>query len=231
MLDHDEVQAALSARLDQEPSPLPEDVVDAHVASCELCREFWEHSLALSRTLNFVEPADGGMNPPDLSEMIIAGVEPEWRRTANSRAVGLALARTLLVLSAVAWVVWALQLLGDAGGLSALTSDGETLNVDADPRFATLLIDAAAHRLAIAFGLIAVAWKPRLVSGLLPLIGALLMFMFGFTVRDMVLGSVETGQVAGLILLLITLGAMTWTWLTDHGYGLLRAGWREVKSA
>lgn len=230
MLDHDEVQAALSARLDQEPSPLPEDVVDAHVASCEMCREFWEHSLALSRALNFVEPVDGGMTPPDLSEMIIAGVEPEWRRTANSRAVGLALARILLVLTSMAWVVWSLQLLGEAGGLTALTSDGETLSLDADPRSATLLIDAAAHRLAIAFGLIAVAWKPRLVSGMLSLIGALLMFMFGFTVRDMVLGSVESGQVFGLVILLTTLGAMSWAWLTDRGYVLLRAGWREMKS-
>ena len=232
MVDHDRVQAALSARLDGEPAPLPDDVVDAHVAECEQCAAFWEQSLALSRTLSFAEPADGGMTPPDLSEVIIAGVEPEWRRTANARAVGLALARILIIISGIAWVVWSLQLLGDAGGLTAVTSggqaDGQILAPDADPRSAGLLVDAAAHRLGIAFGLFAVAWKPRLVSGMLPVVGALWMFLFGFTVRDMVLGTVESGQYLGLLLLLVTLAAMAWAWLSHHGYVILRAGWREL---
>lgn len=207
---------------------MSDDVVDAHVAGCQQCREFWENSLVLSRQLNFAEPADGGMSPPDLSAVIIAGVEPEWRRTANARAIGLVLARTLLILAGVAWVVWGVQLLGDAGGLTQISADGSTLSVDSDPRTADLLVDAAAVRFAFAFGLFAVAWKPGVTSGVVPIMGALWMFKCGFLVRDMVLGTVNEGQVLGLGLLLLTLIALVWAWLNHHGFLLLRTGWREL---
>ncbi|WP_245974961.1 hypothetical protein [Corynebacterium alimapuense] len=168
------------------------------------------------------------MSPPDLSEIIIAGVEPEWRRTANTRALGLALGRIVLVLVSFIWVFWAVQLLGDAGGLVPEAADGATIDPGADPTSANLLIDAAAYRLAIALSLLAAAWKPRLVAGLMPMMGALWTFKFGFLVRDIIVGTVEEGQVLGLLLLLGTLMALSWTWLNDYGYSRLRAGWREL---
>lgn len=227
MIDHDRVQAALSARLDGEPSPLDDDVVEAHLAGCEECRQFHEEAVALSRRLRFVETSDGGMTPPDLSEMIIAGVEPEWRRTANARMVGLAISRLLLVVAGVIWVVWGVQLLGDAGGLNPVGEDGVAAP-GADPRTASLLVDAAAFRFSLALGLFTIAWKPRLVSGLVTVVAALWTFMFGFVVRDLVLDSVSGGQVLGLGLLLFTAVGMVWTWLNHHGYVTLRALWREL---
>ncbi len=228
MIDHDQVQAALSARIDGEPAPLDDDVIDAHLAGCSRCQQFHEEALALSRRLRGIDPADRGMTPPaDLSEVIMAGVEPEWRRAADARMVGLVVARTLVVIAGVLWAVWGLQMLNQAGGLNAVGAGG-VISPDADPRTATLLIDAAAMRFSLALGLFTVAWKPRLVSSLLVVVGALWTFMFGFLVRDVVLDSVAYGQVMGLLLLLFTLVAMTWTWLSHHGFVVLRAGWREL---
>ncbi|QGU04052.1 zf-HC2 domain-containing protein [Corynebacterium comes] len=227
MVDHDQVQAALSARLDGEPIPLDDDVVDAHLAGCAQCRQFQEEAVALSRRLRFVEPAGGGMTPPDLAEMILAGVEPEWRRTANARMVGLALSRILLVIAGVLWVIWGMQLLGDAGGLTPVSNDG-VVAPDSDPRTASLLVDAAAFRFSLALGLFTIAWKPRLVSGLVTVVAALWTFMFGFVVRDLVLDTVSGSQFLGLGLLLFTAVGMVWTWLNHHGYVTLGTIWREL---
>ena len=227
MIDHDQVQAALSARIDGEPTPLDDDVIDAHLAGCARCRQFHDEALALSRRLRFIDPADGGMTPPDLSETILAGVETEWRRAAGARQVGLVVSRILLVIAAVLWVVWGVQLLGDAGGLIPVSSEG-VVSPDADPRTSSLLVDAAAFRLSLALGLLTIAWKPRLVSGLLPVVAALWTFMFGFVVRDLVLDAVAGSQLLGLGLLLFTAVGMVWTWLNHHGYVTLRAVWREL---
>ncbi|MDO5669621.1 MAG: zf-HC2 domain-containing protein [Corynebacterium sp.] len=230
MIDHEKVQAALSARIDGEPSPLDEDIVDSHLAVCAECQRFHDEALVLSRRLRFVEPEDGGMTPPaDLSEVIIAGVEPEWRRAANARTVGLAIARVLLVVAGVLWVVWGVQLLGTAGGLTPVAVDG-VVSPDADPETASLLIDAAAVRFSFALGLLTVAWKPRLVSPLLVVFGALWTFLFGFLMRDFVLDTVGAGQVMGLALLLFTLVSLAWAWLSHHGYVSVRALLRELGS-
>lgn len=229
MIDHDQVQAALSARLDGEPSPLDDDIIDSHLAGCETCSQYHERALVLSRQLRFIEPEEGGMTPPaDLSEVIIAGIEPEWRRTANARMVSLTVARILLVLAGVFWVAWGVRMLGDAGGLTPVGAEG-VISPDADPQTASLLVEAAAVRLSLALGLFTVAWKPRLVSALLVFTGALWTFLFGFLMRDIVLDSVGGAQVVSLVLLLFTLLAMAWTWLSHHGYVVLRAGWRELR--
>lgn len=219
MIDHEQVQAAVSARLDGEPSPLDDDVIEAHLAGCETCRRYRDEAVVLSRRLRFVEPADMGMTPPDLSAVIIAGVEPTWRRTAQPRIVGLALSRLLLVLAGVLWVVWGLQVLGDAGTLPA-----------AEEWTSSLLVEGAAFRFSLALGVLTVAWRPGLASGLLTVVAALWTFMFGFLVRDFVLDSVSSGQVLGLLLLLFTLVSMAWAWLSHHGHSVLRAGWRELGS-
>src|SRR5699024_5559109 len=109
------------------------------------------------------------------------------------------------------------QLLGDAGGLNPVGEDGVAAP-GADPRTASLLVDAAAFRFSLALGLFTIAWKPRLVSGLVTVVAALWTFMFGFVVRDLVLDSVSGGQVLGLGLLLFTAVGMVWTWLNHHGY-------------
>lgn len=231
MLDHDQIQAALSARLDGEPAGIPDDVVDAHVAGCAECRAFWERALTLNQTLDLAGMQNNRreeLEAPDLSEVILAGVEPEWRRRAGTRLLGLSLSRVLLVLLGVVWVGWSVRFLGDAGGLTTLGPDGRTLTPDSDPRSARLLVEGAAFRLALAFGVLTAAWKPKLVSGMLPIVGALWTFLLGFTVRDIIIGVAGTGQIFSLALLLVTLLTMGWAWLTDQGHLRLRSAWREL---
>ena len=50
-MDCQDVRAALSARLDGEPSGADDDVVDAHLDACDECRAWFEKAVALNRSL------------------------------------------------------------------------------------------------------------------------------------------------------------------------------------
>ncbi|MDR7328849.1 zf-HC2 domain-containing protein [Corynebacterium guangdongense] len=228
MVDHEEVQAALSARLDGEPADVDDDVIDAHVAGCGECRAFWEKSVTLSRRLSVVDSPRHGMSPPaDLSEVIIAGVEPEWRRRAAGRMASLALSRTLLGVLGVVMVVWAALIVSDAGGMVPVSSDGMVLDPTAQPETAALMIETAALRLAVGVGLFFAAWRPQLVAGTLPIVATLWTFLTGFTMRDILLGGAETEQILWLLSLLLAVVALLWAWLAGRGADL-RAAWRAL---
>jgi hypothetical protein len=64
------VREALSARADGEPGGVPDSLVDAHVATCEACRQFASELSALVRAtrLRVLAPA------PDLSGQILAAL-------------------------------------------------------------------------------------------------------------------------------------------------------------
>ena len=146
MLTHSQVQAAISAQLDGEHSDLAEDVIDAHLESCAECRAFRDKAAALSRSLRFVEPAESGMAPPtDLSEVILAGVEPEWRRTSSARQANLTVARAAMVLMGAIFALWAVALIVHSSGLVPLGEEGKVLDPTADPERANLLMDLAAR--------------------------------------------------------------------------------------
>jgi len=94
--------------MDGEDSDLSQDVIDTHLESCAECRAFRDKAAALSRSLSFVEPVDSGMAPPtDLSDVILAGVEPEWRRTSSARQANLTVARAAMVLMGAVFAIWA----------------------------------------------------------------------------------------------------------------------------
>ena len=120
MIDCARVQAALSARLDGEDTGVPDDVVDAHLSGCVECQAFFEQAARLNRQLRLTEVPVGDA-VPDLSEVILAGVEPVRRRRAASRVLGLALSRVMLILVGLGLVVWAYRLValstvGPGGG-------------------------------------------------------------------------------------------------------------------
>lgn len=151
MLTHEQVQAAISAQLDGEAPQLSPDVIEAHVSSCPDCAAFRDKAAALSRSLSLVEP--DGAPPQDLSEVILAGVEPEWQRASSTRQASLSLARVALGVLSVAFLVWAIVVVVSASGLTTLESEG-TLAEGADPERARLLIEAAALRFGLASGLV-----------------------------------------------------------------------------
>lgn len=207
MLSHAEVQAALSARIDGEEAPVHVDqaVVDTHLAHCLECTEFWEQSLALSRSLSFAD-ADGAMAPPkNLSEVIYAGVENEFRKVAARRLIALGIGRVVLAVLAVLYLVWAAQLV--------MASSPANL----DPDTATLLIGAAAVRVGIAAALLLVAWKPKQIPGVLLIVGAMFGFTIGFAVLDTISGT-GSAPWRQLIMLLLTSIALVFMWGADRGF-------------
>jgi len=97
-MDCEEVRAALSARLDGEPSGHDDDVVDAHLDACDDCRAWFEKAVALNRSL-LMGPAQGAATPDfsDLSERILSTVEPERRRRERTWFMVTGGARLLLM--------------------------------------------------------------------------------------------------------------------------------------
>ena len=204
MISHEQVQAALSARIDGEAPGLEDSLIDAHLASCAECTAFWERSLALSEKVRVAE-VDGGMAPPgDLSKVILAGVDEKWRKLAQRRLVTLAIGRIILVIAALVWAWWAVQPL-----LGTDASDG-------------LMTSTAAVRFGVALALGVSAWRPRQIPGVLLIVGTMFTFTAGFAVRDWVLSIGEF--VPSIVFIpLFTLLGLVWTWVADRGIEIRRA--------
>jgi predicted anti-sigma-YlaC factor YlaD len=146
----DDVQDALSARLDGESLPpgLDDDSVDDHVATCAECSAFAAGAAAQHRAVR-VRPAEP---VPDLTATILAATAPlrpqpvrEWARYGL-----LAVAATQLVLAIPA------LLFGDDPGASIHVAR-----------------ELGSFDVAIAVGLLWAAWQPQRAAGLLPLAIAL----------------------------------------------------------
>lgn len=204
MISHEEVQAALSARIDGEPAGLDDAIVDAHLSGCAECRAFLDRSLALARELH--GGTDGPMAPPqNLSAVILAGVDDEWRRFARRRELGMAVGRLLLGAMAVVWVLWAVRLIL-AGGEEPVVAS------------------AASVRFGVALALGFTAWRPQQIPGVLLIVGTMFTFTVGFAVRDAVLGMGEF-ELASVLIPLLSLLALVWTWVADRG-GAVRRAWQ-----
>lgn len=229
MLSCSEVQAALSARLDGEPSGVDDDIVDAHLSGCPHCQEFFESAATLSRMLTFHDAGrSGDMQAPDLSDAILAGVEPVRRRQAARIALRAVTVRVLLVVLGVTYVAWAVALLT---GVMALATGGlpsGTLLASDDPMVAGLLVDAAAFRIAMAFGLFYAAWRPQAATGLFPIFGGLFMFSLGFGMRDLILGYATGSDVFGIALMFVTAVVVLIAWITTLQQGTVDRLLRSV---
>jgi len=210
VVSHEEVQAALSARIDGEKAELDDAIVDAHVSGCAECRAFLDRSLALSESLSqpLSGDTDDAMAPPqDLSSAILAGVDNEWRRFARRREIGMAVGRLMLGAMAVVWVLWAVRL---------ILSGGE------EP----VVASAASVRFGVALALGFTAWRPQQIPGVVLIVGTMFTFTVGFAVRDFVLGT-GAFEPAGVFIPLMSLVALVWTWVADRG-GALRRAWQML---
>ncbi|MCQ9371053.1 zf-HC2 domain-containing protein [Corynebacterium sp. 35RC1] len=222
VLSCSEVQKALSARLDGEEHGLnvSDDAIDAHLATCADCQEFYNRAALLNRNLHFQEPpADSPRDfAPDLSKIIIEGVEPQWRRQAATRALGMALARVATVLLGVAWIAWAVGYLQ------------QSLAIDAslDPAGYQLVTEAAIVRFALGFVCFFAAWQPRVVSGVVVLLSALWMFHFGFNLRNFLLGELPEPMLWQAALLGLTVVVLGATWLATNGWVVLQEALRAL---
>lgn len=232
MLSHEDVRAAASARLDGEDYALADDVLDAHLAGCAECAAFVDNAVALHRTLRGESVREGMAPPQDLADVILAGVEPEWRAAAASRQAQLSVARVLLVTIGAALVVWAIAQVVGAARLTDVVGygpAGTVLSPDSEPERAALMIEGAALRLGLASGLFFVAWRPASAPGLLPMVTTMLMFLAGFAMRDIAMGTLGMERVYTLLALLVAVAALGWTWASDRGFAP-RMWWRQLNA-
>lgn len=229
MITCERVQAALSARLDGEPSGIDDDIIDAHLSGCPDCQDFLERASALSRAMAFQDVTAGDpLQAPDLSASILAGVEPVRRRQAAHVALRAATIRIVLIVLGCAYVGWAVALLT---GVAALTTSGlpsGTLVASDDPLLSGLLFDAAAFRISLGFGLFFAAWRPNSTAGLFPIFGALFMFSLGFGMRDLLLGYATASDIFGVVLMAVTAVTMLVAWITTLQQGTIDRWVRSV---
>lgn len=143
--------------------------------------------------------------PQDLSAVILAGVDDEWRSFARRRELGIAVGRLLLGAMAVVWVLWAVRL---------ILSGGE------EP----VVASTASVRFGVALALGFTAWRPQQIPGVLLIVGTMFTFTVGFAVRDAVLGMGQF-EAAGVVIPLLSLVALVWTWVADRG-GAVRSAWQ-----
>lgn len=231
MLSCEQIRAALSARLDGEAPGIADDVIDAHLAGCSDCTAFYERAVALNEQLaTGLAPVPAAMQPPDLADAILAEVEPQWRRSAANRAAFLAIARVVLALIAMIYVVWAVMILADSTVVQPIVAEGQPLPERADPALANLLVEAASVRLALALGLATVAWRPRLAAGLVPVVAALWTFGLGFAVRGIFLGALSTPQLAHLGLLALSALCLGMAWYFGPSGRTWQESWRTLGS-
>jgi predicted anti-sigma-YlaC factor YlaD len=159
----DQVRTALSALVDGEAAEIPEHELSAHLARCADCAAFADRAAGLRRA-TLLAPAP---TVPDRTHAIVAALEPPDRRPAALR-VGLA------AIGLVQLVV-ALPLLAGASS-SMPVHDARHL---------------AALDIAVAVGFLVAAWRPARVSGLLPVVAALVAALTIGAVLDVVGGSVH----------------------------------------
>ncbi|BAU95281.1 hypothetical protein N24_1019 [Corynebacterium suranareeae] len=221
MVDCSAIQAALSAKLDGEPTGLDDAVIEAHLANCEECRNYYNRAAELNRMLNFCAAEPRTLTPPDLSEIILAEVEPEWRRHANAKVIGSVLSRVALVILGVVYFVWGITMLGESASIS----------IQADPLTSRLVAEAVAFRIGLSVGLIFAAWKPRIIVGMLPIFGTLFTFSAGFGARDFVFGVADSQTGFSVALLLISTIVLAFAWLNNFGTGIVRRTWNSLNAS
>ncbi|MDO4908819.1 MAG: zf-HC2 domain-containing protein [Corynebacterium sp.] len=206
MISCEQIQAALSARMDGEQPQLADDVIDAHVAGCEECKAFQEQAELLQS--HFTVAAEA--RPPEtLSASILAGVEEERRKQAATRFMQLVWGRIGLVLTGIGFLWLAVRALM----VSAMDETGVTM-------------DGAALRLSLGVGLFFAAWRPRLAGGMFPVYAALWSFSIGFHMKEIFFGGFDMR----ILMLLPAVIFLAWVWLVDYGIDAFKYSWRQLGS-
>jgi predicted anti-sigma-YlaC factor YlaD len=199
---------AISARLDGEDPGRPAAAIEIHLQGCEACRRFAEDAEALHRSVRLAPAAP----MPDLTPTILHAVGREVGRDRHERerTLGLRVCLALIGLLQIAVALPAL-ILGDDAGLPVHTAR-----------------HIGSFTAALAVGFLFVAWRPERAAGLLPVASALVAFVIGTTVVDVVTGhtaafseSSHVTEVVGLVV----------TWLLARPDPLRRPSGVETASA
>jgi predicted anti-sigma-YlaC factor YlaD len=150
-----DVRASLSAGLDGEVPALPPDVVDHHLRTCAGCRTWGEQVTALHRGLR-VQPAGP---EPDRTEEILAAL-PRRRPVVDERVRSLRIVTLVIAIVQFAASV-PLLFASDTAMAGHVMDDGH------------LERHIGVFALAMAVGLLVVAWHPERARAMLPILGVL----------------------------------------------------------
>ena len=131
-------QEAISARLDGEASAIEPEELEAHLSRCAACRAFATRADTLTRSVR-VRPAEA---VPNLTAMILAKAPAPARLWPRYALLWVGLTQLVLALPALA---------GDDRGASTHVAR-----------------ELGSWDIALAVGLLVVAWQPRRAAGLLP---------------------------------------------------------------
>jgi predicted anti-sigma-YlaC factor YlaD len=178
---------AISARLDGEDEPVPAAETDEHLVSCAACRSWQVRVTETSRALRVRE----AIEVPDLSDAILEiAVPPSGTRGWWARIALIAVATAQLSLALA-------QMLGiGAHGAEHVPLAGHLFN------------ESTAWNVALGMGLLWAAFRSRVTSGLIPVLGAFVVFLGVYSAHDLVTGAVPASRVLGHGLLLLGLGLL-----------------------
>lgn len=176
---------ALSARLDGEPSGVPADDLDRHLAGCPGCVAWATAAERVTRRARLA-PAPP---VPDLTVAVLGALPrelPGARAAARARLADTALRLVLLAVgvaqAALAWPV----LVSGAGAMSAPVH---------------MARESGAWNLAVAAAFLAVAAGPRLAAGALPFLGSFTALLLPVTIADLQAGHVHADRALAHLLL------------------------------
>lgn len=145
------IREALSARLDGEAVELPDHVIDDHVAGCLECAAWQQEATALLARPATTAPA------PDLVGPVLAAVRADEAHRAARRRRATA---TRIALALIALVQLALS------GPGLILGHDHTAPIH-------VAHEVGSFDAALALGLLLAAIRPRLASGMLPLVAAI----------------------------------------------------------
>ncbi|GAA4884933.1 zf-HC2 domain-containing protein [Saccharopolyspora cebuensis] len=180
-MDCSTFREALSARLDGETGPVPDEALDRHLLRCPDCRAWDERITGLRRGMLVREAPP----VPDLTERITAAARPKRGRLLRGALGVVAVAQSGLGIA---------QLLGAAGVHGAHSTH--------------LSNESAAWNLAIGIGLLWAALRPRAAGGQLPAFAGFTLIIGAVSAADLLGGHVTAGRVFSHVLVAIGVGLL-----------------------
>jgi predicted anti-sigma-YlaC factor YlaD len=182
---------ALSARLDGEEDPAQAPLVDAHLAGCAECRQWFEDAAEVTRIARV-----GPVTPfPGVPDSVLDAAPRRRTRWAAALRVALGAIGAGQVLLGVAQVTGPAM----AGTMAGAMVDAQMEGASVDH----LVHESAAWNLAVGAGFLFIAWRRSRPAGVVPTLTAFVGVLTAMSLGDLIDGTVAPSRLASHVLLLI----------------------------
>jgi predicted anti-sigma-YlaC factor YlaD len=177
--------------MDGEAEPVPAAETDAHLETCAACRTWQARAFEATRALRVREAPD----VPDLTGPILEHAAPP----VNTRGWW---PRISLICVAAAQVGLAMSQIVGVGTTAQRAEHGGL------PVAAHLFHEGTAWNLALGVALLWAAFRSRVTSGLIPVVGTFLVVLTVYSTHDVITGAVPLTRVLTHGILVLALGLM-----------------------